>query len=260
MKSTSTPISWNMTASAPAASSRCVLCPRTRWWCSASSPPRAESLKSKDELKRRIEAAAKFVASRSALPFAAMRLRLHRGRKYPGRGRAMGEACQDRRGRARGLGVTDAQRTEDQTTEDRSRTKSSILSSDPPSSCHLKPEPPRMQRRSRRFAPTMWEACCARPPLKEAREKRAQGRDHRRASSRRSRIARSRPSSRSRKRSGCAPLPTASSAAHGGISISSGASMASSATSWTRASPLPACRRARKARASPASSASPAIP
>ena len=51
------------------------------------------TLESKDELKRRIDEAAKFVDARSALPVAAMRLRLDRGRQYPGRGRAMGEAC-----------------------------------------------------------------------------------------------------------------------------------------------------------------------
>ena len=36
-----TAISWNTTASAPAASSRCASCRRTRPWCWASSPPRA---------------------------------------------------------------------------------------------------------------------------------------------------------------------------------------------------------------------------
>src|SRR5262245_17056304 len=40
-RSTSTPTSWNTTATAPAASSRCASCPRARWWCSASSPPSA---------------------------------------------------------------------------------------------------------------------------------------------------------------------------------------------------------------------------
>ena len=63
-------------------------------------------LESKDELKRRIEQAAKFVAARSALPVAAMRLRLDRGRQYPGRGRAMGEAQHDRRTRGGSLGMT----------------------------------------------------------------------------------------------------------------------------------------------------------
>ena len=36
-----TAISWNTTASAPAASSRCASCPRARPWCSAWSPRRA---------------------------------------------------------------------------------------------------------------------------------------------------------------------------------------------------------------------------
>ena len=43
---------------------------------------------------------------RPALPLAAMRLRLHRGGQYPGRGRAMGEAAADRRGCRRGVGMT----------------------------------------------------------------------------------------------------------------------------------------------------------
>ena len=64
-------------------------------------------LESKDELKRRIDEAAKYVDARSALPLAAMRLRLDRGRQYPRRGRAMGETCDDRRGRRRGVGVAE---------------------------------------------------------------------------------------------------------------------------------------------------------
>ena len=43
-------------------------------------------------------------AARSALPVAAMRLRLHRGRQYPGRGRAMGEAADDRGSGGRSVG------------------------------------------------------------------------------------------------------------------------------------------------------------
>ena len=62
-------------------------------------------LESKDELKRRIDEAAKFVASRPALPVAAMRLRLDRGGQHAHRGRAMGEAAADRRGRGRGVGA-----------------------------------------------------------------------------------------------------------------------------------------------------------
>ena len=58
---TTTAISWNTTASAPAASSRCASCRRARrspW--SASSPRRAARLESKDTVKRRIDEAAKF--------------------------------------------------------------------------------------------------------------------------------------------------------------------------------------------------------
>ena len=62
-------------------------------------------LETKDEIKRRIEEAAKFVAARSALPVAAMRLCLDRGGQYPGRGRAMGEAADDRRDGRGGVGV-----------------------------------------------------------------------------------------------------------------------------------------------------------
>ena len=62
-------------------------------------------LESKDEIKRRIEQAAKFIAARPALPVAAMRLRLDRGRQYPGRGRAMGEAADDRGDRRGGVGL-----------------------------------------------------------------------------------------------------------------------------------------------------------
>ena len=62
-------------------------------------------LESKDELKRRIDEAAKFVRSRSALPVAAMRLRLDRGGQHADRGRAMGEAAADRRGGRRGVGA-----------------------------------------------------------------------------------------------------------------------------------------------------------
>ena len=53
-------------------------------------------LEKKDDIKRRIEEAAKYVAARSAVSVAAMRLRLDRGRQCAGRGRAMGEAANDR--------------------------------------------------------------------------------------------------------------------------------------------------------------------
>ncbi len=58
---TTTAISSNTTASAPAASSRCASCRRARrspW--SASSPRRAARLESKDTVKRRIDEASKF--------------------------------------------------------------------------------------------------------------------------------------------------------------------------------------------------------
>ena len=62
------------------------------------------TLEKKDDIKRRIEEAAKFVAARSALPVAAVRLRFDRGGQRARRGRAMGEASHDRRTRRRGLG------------------------------------------------------------------------------------------------------------------------------------------------------------
>ena len=45
----------------PAGSSRCDLCRKTRPWCLGLSPPRVECWESKDEIKRRIDEAAKFV-------------------------------------------------------------------------------------------------------------------------------------------------------------------------------------------------------
>ena len=60
-------------------------------------------LEKKDDIKRRIEEAAKFVRSTS-LRVAAVRLRLDGGRQRPGRGRAMGQASHDRRSREGGLG------------------------------------------------------------------------------------------------------------------------------------------------------------
>ena len=57
-----TAISSNTIPSAPAASSRCAICRRaTRSWWSASSPRRAAQLEKKDDIKRRLEEAAKFV-------------------------------------------------------------------------------------------------------------------------------------------------------------------------------------------------------
>ena len=62
-------------------------------------------LESKDELKRRIDQAAKFCRPRPALPVRPVRLRLDRGGQHAHRGRAMGEAAPDRRGRRRGVGA-----------------------------------------------------------------------------------------------------------------------------------------------------------
>ena len=62
------------------------------------------TLEGKDAIKRRIEEAAKYHRSRPAVPVAAMRLRLDRGRQRLGRGRRMGQAADDRGGRPRGLG------------------------------------------------------------------------------------------------------------------------------------------------------------
>ena len=52
-----------MTATAPAVSSRCAISRRAKSnWCSASSPPRAGALEPKDDIKRRIDEATKYVA------------------------------------------------------------------------------------------------------------------------------------------------------------------------------------------------------
>ena len=51
------------------------------------------TLEKKDDVKRRIEEAAQIRSARAILPVAAMRLRLDRGRQYPRRGGAMGEAA-----------------------------------------------------------------------------------------------------------------------------------------------------------------------
>ena len=59
--STTTATSWSTTPIAPAAWSRCASCRRARsaWWW-ASSPPRAATLEKKDDIKRRLDEAAKF--------------------------------------------------------------------------------------------------------------------------------------------------------------------------------------------------------
>ena len=59
--SRSTASSWSGTTSARAASSRCATCRRARRSCSASSRRSGPELESKDDLKRRIEEASKYV-------------------------------------------------------------------------------------------------------------------------------------------------------------------------------------------------------
>ena len=61
-------------------------------------------LEKKDDIKRRIDEASQIRRARSALPVAAMRLRLDRGRQRAGRRRAMGEAADDRGIGGRGVG------------------------------------------------------------------------------------------------------------------------------------------------------------
>ncbi len=55
------------------------------------------TLEKKDEVKRRIDEAAKFAPARAILPVAAMRLRLDRRGQYPHRGPAMGQDAGNRR-------------------------------------------------------------------------------------------------------------------------------------------------------------------
>ena len=51
------------------------------------------TLEKKDDIKKRIDEATKYVAARPALPLAAVRLRLDRGRQCPHRGRRSGPSC-----------------------------------------------------------------------------------------------------------------------------------------------------------------------
>ncbi len=100
----STAISWNTTATAPAASSRCASSPRARRAsCSAWSPRRAGgwSRRTTSSAHRRGH---QICRARPALPVAAMRLCLDRGRQCAGRGRAMGQAAHDRRTGGGGVG------------------------------------------------------------------------------------------------------------------------------------------------------------
>ena len=59
------------------------------------------------DIKKRIQEATKFVALDQLVPVAAMRLRLDRGRQRAGRGRAMGEAEDDRGAGEGGVGEID---------------------------------------------------------------------------------------------------------------------------------------------------------
>ncbi len=106
-RSTSTASSSNTTA--PRAGSFAplrYLPARARSRCSASSPPRRPKLESKDELKRRIEEAAKYVPlERLALsPQCGFASTIEGNRAH--RGRREAQARARRRDRARGLGLT----------------------------------------------------------------------------------------------------------------------------------------------------------
>ena len=61
-------------------------------------------LEPRDDIKKRIEEATKFVALDQLVSLAAMRLCLDRGRQRAGRGRAVGQAADDRRIGERGVG------------------------------------------------------------------------------------------------------------------------------------------------------------
>ena len=63
------------------------------------------TLENKDDVKRRIDEATKYVAARPARAVAAMRLRLDRGGQHPHRGGAVGEAPRDRRDRRTRCGI-----------------------------------------------------------------------------------------------------------------------------------------------------------
>ena len=62
-------------------------------------------LEKKDDIKRRLEEAAKFAPLEQLGTLAAMRLCLHRRRQYPHRGRAVGQAEAHGRCRQRGVGA-----------------------------------------------------------------------------------------------------------------------------------------------------------
>ena len=91
---------------------------------------------------------------RPALPLPAMRLRLDRGRQYPGRGRAMGEAAADRGGGGRGVGMMPTRLSD---YDDDNATGSIMKRAKPP------------------FRADHVGSLLRPAPLKEAREKRAKG-------------------------------------------------------------------------------------
>ena len=78
---------------APAASSRCASCRRARSIVLGLVTSKSGTLEKKDDIKRRIDEAAKFVDARSAVPVAAMRLCFDRGGQCLGRGARNGRNC-----------------------------------------------------------------------------------------------------------------------------------------------------------------------
>ena len=81
-------------------------CRRARRWCSASSPPRSASSRTRTMLKRRIDEAAKFVPLENlCLSPQCGFSSTHHGNALSA-GRAVAQARAGRRGRARGLGLS----------------------------------------------------------------------------------------------------------------------------------------------------------
>jgi 5-methyltetrahydropteroyltriglutamate--homocysteine methyltransferase len=94
--STTTASSLNTIPNAPAASSRCDLCQRaTSRSCSGSSSSKLGALEPKDDLKRRIDEAPRYVATEQLCLSPQCGFRLHRGGQPVERGRAMGQAADD---------------------------------------------------------------------------------------------------------------------------------------------------------------------
>ena len=97
--STSTASSASSTTSAPAGSRRCGSCRPASWSCSAWSPRRRGALEDKDELKRRIDEAAKYVPLDQLCLSPAVRLLLHGGGQRAHLDEQVRQAAPDRRGR-----------------------------------------------------------------------------------------------------------------------------------------------------------------